>query len=196
MTESGTIAPSPRLLRDGRILSAVAALCLTVAVLVDALMIGAMALRSEQAGLSHGGFAFLPGLGEVAIADGADPPFTPIRHFPVLQSSLAAALLALRLLPGLVMLWSLMRLFGLYGRGEVFTNRAEGDVRTIAWALLGYAIVPLITHAALFAAQMSQTALKLEVRQLDALVAGLILLAITRVVSFGSAIDRDRRGFV
>ena len=39
-------------------------------------------------------------------------------------------------------------------------------MRRIAWALIAYAIVPLITHAALYAAHMSPVAVKLELRQL------------------------------
>ncbi|MEE7559812.1 DUF2975 domain-containing protein [Xanthomonas sp. Kuri4-2] len=124
------------------------------------------------------------------------PGFVPITEFAVWQSTLAAGLLALRLAPGVAVLWSLCRLFGRYGRGEVFSERNAASLRAVAWALLAYAAVPLLTHAALYLAQMSGVALKLEVRQLDAAVAGVIVLAIARVMAFGCAIERDREGFV
>ncbi|WP_343205713.1 DUF2975 domain-containing protein [Rhodanobacter sp. ANJX3] len=157
---------------------------------------GALALRSGHAGLLHGGFAFNVDLSWLDMADAPDPAFVPIDHFTIGQSLLCTALLALRLLPGQIILWSLMRLFGTYGRGEVFTARNTYRIRVVAWSLMAYATVPLITHASLFAAGMSEVAVKLEVRQLDAFVTGLVVLALARVVSFGCAIDEDRQGFV
>jgi hypothetical protein len=196
MPSEPILSPSPRLIRDGKVFSWLAGLCLLVTLMVALLEVGALAFRFDHAGLMHGSFAFNVELSWLGINDGPDPAFVPIDHFTVNQSLLCAALLALRLLPGLVILWSLMRLFGMYGRGEVFTARNTRLVRIIAWALMAYAAVPLITHASLFVAGLSEVAIKLEVRQLDALVAGLIVLALARVVSFGCAIDEDRQGFV
>lgn len=196
MSSEAQLSPSPRLIRDGKWFSRLAALCLLATLAVDLLEVGALAFRSECAGLMHGGFAFNVDLSWLHMADTVEAAFVPIGHFTVAQSLLCTALLALRLLPGLVILWNLMRLFGMYGRGEVFTARNTHHIRIIAWALVAYAAVPLITHASLFAAGLSAVAVKLEVRQLDALVAGLIVLALARVVSFGSAIDEDRRGFI
>lgn len=189
-------SPSPRLIRDGKLFSWLAGLCLLIAFAVALLEVGALAFRSHHAGLMHGGFAFNIDLAWLGMADAPDPAFVPIDHFTVSQSLLCAALLALRLFPGQMILWSLMRLFGTYGRGEVFTASNTYRIRVMAWALIAYAAVPLITHASLYAAGLSEIAIKLEVRQLDALVAGLIVLALARVVSFGCAIDEDRKGFV
>lgn len=196
MPSEPILSPSPRLIRDGKVFCWLAGLCLLVTLAVALLEVGALLFRSDHAGLMHGGFAFNVDLPWFGMPDAPDPAFVSISHFSVSQSLLCAALLALRLLPGLVMLWSLMRLFGMYGRGEVFTARNTHHIRIIAWALVAYAAVPLITHASLFAANLSEVAVKLEIRQLDALVAGLIVLALARVVSFGCAIDEDRQGFV
>lgn len=196
MPSEPTLLPSPRLIRDGKMFSWLAGLCLLVTLVVDALEVGALVFRSDHAGVMRGSFAFNVDLPWLGLADAPDPAFVSIDHFTLGQSLLCAALLALRLLPGLVILRSLMRLFGMYGRGEVFTARNTRLIRIIAWALMAYAAVPLVTHASLFAAGLSEIAIKLEVRQLDALVAGLIVLALARVVSFGCAIDEDRQGFV
>jgi hypothetical protein len=195
-TPESTLSPSPRLIRDGRLFSALAALCLLATVLVDLLCVGAMAFRSPLAGLANGSFAFEIGSLWPFDTGAPGPAMVPIDHYTLAQSLTCAALLALRLAPGVVILWSLMRLFGMYGRGEVFTARNEHYVRVMAWALIAYAVVPLVTHATLFLMHMSAVAIRLEVRQLDALVAGLILLALSRVMSFGCAIDEDRKGFV
>jgi hypothetical protein len=68
-------------------------------------------------------------------------------------------------------------------------------MRRIAWALIAYAVVPLITHATLYWADMSPVAIKLEPRQLDAAVLGTLLFAFVNVIAFGSEIERDRAGF-
>lgn len=196
MSSEPILSPSPRLVRDGKVFSWLAALCLLVTLVIALLEVSALAFRSDHAGLKHGGFAFNVNLSWLGMADAPDPAFVPIDHFTVGQSLLCAGLLTLRLLPGLVIVWSLMRLFSMYGRGEVFTASNTRHIRIIAWALVAYAAVPLITHASLFVAGLSEVAIKLEVRQLDALVAGLIVLALARVVSFGCAIDEDRQGFV
>ncbi|WP_445147047.1 DUF2975 domain-containing protein [Dyella sp. Tek66A03] len=196
MPSESTLSPSPRLIRDGKIFSWLAGLGLLATLAIDLLGVGALAFRSHRAGLMHGSFAFNVDLPWLGMIEAPDPAFVPINHFSVSQSLLCAALLALRLLPGLAILWSLMQLFGMYGHGEVFTARNTRHIRNVAWALVAYAAVPLITHASLFAAGLSAVAIRLEVRQLDALVAGLIVLALARVVSFGCAIDEDRKGFV
>ena len=188
------IRPDARLIRRGKLIAGVTAICLALTVVIDMVAIAVTALRvAGVAGMLKGGFSFVidPWM--------KDPPpsaFVPITHFAVWQSSLAAFLLALRLAPGLVMLWHFFSLFRMYGRGLVFTARNERHVRSIAWALLAYAVVPLLTHAVLYLAGMSPVAFKPEVRQVDAAIAGSILFALSYVVSFGCDIDRDRTGFV
>jgi len=190
------IRPHPRLIRDGRLLSKAFLILLILTLLMDGAEVGLMALRvGSLAGMLHGGFAFM--VNAPWESDRSIPAaFVPISHYPLWKSSLATLLLSLRLMPALLILWSLFRLFSMYGRAEVFTARNELYVKRIAWSLLGYAAVPLLTHATLYCLGMSEVALKLEERQFDAAVAALILLALARVVSFGCEIEQDREGFV
>lgn len=188
------IRPDSRLIRRGRLIAGAAAVCLAMALLIDIAAIAATALRmGSVAGLLKGGFSFVV---DPWMKNPVPAAFVPITRFAVWQSTLAACLLALRLAPGLVMLWHFFRLFRMYGQGLVFTARNERHVRSIAWTLLAYAVVPLLTHASLYLAGMSTIAFKLEVRQIDAVIAGIILFALSYVVSFGCDIDRDREGFV
>jgi hypothetical protein len=144
--------------------------------------------------MQNGAFAFvlpLPPLDEAP-----DNGFIPASSLPVWGSTLAAVLLAARLLPGLYILWQLRTLFLLYSRGRVFSRANARQVRLIAGALLIYAAVPLFTHGVLFLAHMASTAVKMEIRQMDALVLGLVLFPIARVMTFGHEIECDREGFV
>ncbi|KAB7773607.1 hypothetical protein CEK65_19590 [Xanthomonas sp. LMG 12459] len=146
----------------------------------------------DHAGMMNGGFAFIL----TRERDGAIPTgFVAISSYAIWQSVLAAALLTLRLIPGLVILSALIGLFRLYARHLIFTADNEVLVRRIAWALIAYAIVPLITHATLYVADMSPVAIKLELRQLDAAVLGILLFAFVNVVAVGAEIERDRAGF-
>lgn len=194
MSETSAIRPDARLVRRGKIIAGAAALCLVLTVLVDILAIAMLAFRQGGvAGLEKGGFSFVI---DPWIEQTLPSTFVPISHFAVWQSTLAAFLLALRLAPGLVALWHFFSLFRMYGRGLVFTERNESHVRGMAWALLAYGVVPLLTHATLHLAGMSAVAFKLEIRQVDAVVAGFVLFALSYVVSFGCDINRDREGFI
>lgn len=188
------IRPDARLVRRGKVIAGAAAVFLLLALLVDITAIAMFAFRQGGvAGLEKGGFSFVV---DPWVAQTLPSAFVPITHFSPWQSSLAAFLLALRLAPGLVALWHFFSLFRMYGQGLVFTARNEGHVRGMAWAALAYGIVPLLTHASLYLAGMSAVAFKLEIRQVDAVIAGIVLFALSYVVSFGCAINRDREGFV
>lgn len=161
----------------------------------------AMLLRvGTVAGMQGGGFAFmLPSVffsGDVGDVGDAVATFVPISQLPVWKSTLAAFLVTLRLLPGLFILWHLHVLFRLYARGQVFARRNAQQMRRIAFALLIYAVVPFVTHGVLFWAGMATTAFKMEIRQVDALVLGLVLFTIAQVMNFGHEIESDREGFV
>jgi len=194
MNEANGIRPDARLVRRGKLIAGVAAICLVLTLLVDLVAIAMVAFRQgDVAGLEKGGFSFVV---DPWVAQTLPAAFVPISHFAFWQSSLAAFLLALRLAPGLIALWHFFSLFRMYGRGLVFTARNAGHVRGMAWALLAYGVVPLLIHATLYVAGMSPVAFKLEIRQIDAVVAGIVLFALSYVVSFGCDIDRDREGFI
>ncbi len=192
--DSDRLMPSEKLARRGRMLFVVACACMVLMAATALVQILLLLVRDgHHAGLINGGFAFLlPG----EDASGIPADFAPISRFAPWQSILAAGLLTLRLIPGLIVLSSLIGLFHLYARRLIFTIRNEILVRRIAWSLIAYAVVPLVTHATLYAAAMSPIAVKLELRQLDAAVLGILLFAFVHVVAFGAEIDRDRAGFV
>lgn len=191
-------APDRRLRRQSTLLSWVFAAALVLTGLIAALEIGAILLRAGSvAGIQNGSFAFVLDLPPFSTSEPLSRAFVPISTFGVWQSLLAAALLSLRLLPGLVILASLHSLFRTYASGVIFAHGNTIRIRRIGWALLGYAAVPLLTHAALFAAGMSAVAFKLlEARQVDAAAAGAVVFAVAHIMSFGSAIESDRESIV
>lgn len=192
-TGGKTPAPSDMLARRGRLFFVVACAVMALMALTAALQVLLLLLRvGDYAGMMNGGFSFI-----ITRQDLAETPagFVAISRYAIWQSTLAAGLLTLRLVPGLVILSSLIGLFRLYARRSIFAVDNEVLMRRIAWALIAYAVVPLITHASLYAAGMSPVAIKLELRQLDAVVLGTILFAFVNVVAFGSEIERDRAGF-
>ncbi|XQA75931.1 hypothetical protein ACM9XA_10620 [Xanthomonas sacchari] len=188
-----TPAASEALARRGRVFFVIACAVMTLMAATAALQVLLLLFRvGDHAGMMNGGFAFIL----TRERDGAIPTgFVAISSYAIWQSVLAAALLTLRLIPGLVILSALIGLFRLYARHLIFTADNEVLVRRIAWALIAYAIVPLITHATLYVADMSPVAIKLELRQLDAAVLGILLFAFVNVIAVGAEIERDRAGF-
>jgi hypothetical protein len=190
---SENLAPGERLARRGRLFFVIACAVMALMAATAALQILLLLFRvGDRAGMMNGGFSFIVTKDDPA---GIPAAFVAISHYAIWQSTLAAGLLTLRLIPGLVILSSLIGLFRLYARRLIFTAKNEMLMRQIAWALIAYAIVPLVTHAALYFAGMSPVAVKLELRQLDAAVLGILLFAFVNVVAFGSEIERDRAGF-
>lgn len=186
-------APGDLLARRARLFFATACAVMAMMAATAALEVFLLLFRvGDRAGMINGGFSFI-----ITRDNPAEIPagFMAISRYAIWQSTLAAALLTLRLIPGLVILSSLIRLFRLYARHLIFTADNELLMRRIGWSLIGYAVVPLIAHATLYFAGMSPVAVKLELRQLDAAVLGILLFAFVNVVAFGSEIERDRTGF-
>ncbi|HEX7816835.1 DUF2975 domain-containing protein [Dyella sp.] len=193
--EVPTSTPDRRLKWQSRWLSRLFLAALVVAGAEIFIAFLAMLLRiGTVAGMQGGGFAFM--LPSAFFSGDAGAAFVPISQLPVWKSTLAAFLVTLRLLPGLFILWHLHVLFRLYSCGQVFARRNAQQMRRIAFALLIYAVVPFVTHGALFFADMATTAFKMEIRQVDALVLGLVLFTIAQVMKFGHEIESDREGFV
>lgn len=188
-----TPGPGDMLAGRGRLFFVIACAVMALMAATAASQILLLLFRSgDHAGMMNGGFSFI-----VTHEDQTDTPagFVAISRYAIWQSTLAAGLLTLRLIPGLVILSGLIGLFRLYARHRIFTTYNEVLMRRIAWALIAYAVVPLITHATLYVAGMSPVAVKLELRQLDAAILGILLFAFVNVVAFGSEIERDRAGF-
>lgn len=190
---ASTPAPDLRLRTHSRLLSVFFLVLFVLLAVLAILMIGAFLLRI-------GSMAAMAGSSFVFNFPYENDPWTaglvPISHFAIWQSLLITLMLSIRLLPGLFILWHLHVLFGLYARGSVFCAANARQVRLIAFALLAYALVPVVTHATLYLMRISAHVFVWEIRQLDALVAGLVLLTVARVMLFGHEIERDREGFV
>lgn len=186
-------AATKRLARRGRLFFVIASVVMALMAATAALQVLLLLFRvGNRAGMMNGGFSFIvTPENQIGIPAG----FVAISRYAIWQSTLAAGLLTLRLIPGLVILSNLTGLFRLYARHLIFTADNEVLMRRIAWALIAYAVVPLVTHATLYFAGMSPVAVKLELRQLDAAVLGTLLFAFVNVVAFGSEIERDRAGF-
>lgn len=186
-------APDHRLRFQSRLLSVFFLTLFALLALLAVLMVGAFLLRiGSMAAMAGSSFVF-------NFPYETDPwtaGIVPISHFAIWQSLLITLMLSIRLLPGLFILWHVHVLFGLYAGGSVFGAANARQVRLIAFALLAYALVPVVTHATLYLARISTYAFAWEIRQLDALVAGLVLLTVARVMLFGHEIERDRDGFV
>lgn len=190
---ASTPAPDRRLRFHSRLLSAFFLTLFVLTTVLAIIMVGAFLLRiGSMAAMAGSSFVFnFP-----CEMDPWTQGVVPISHFAIWQSLLITLMLSLRLLPGLFILWHLHMLFGLYARGSVFGAANTRQVRLIAYALLAYALVPIVTHATLYLARISTHAFAWEIRQLDALVIGLVLLTVARVMLFGHEIERDREGFV
>ena len=105
--DEAPIAPDRRLKRQSRILSWLILLAFSVAALIDLAQVSAFAFRAGSlCGLLNGGFAFVvdfPPFRETT--DSLPASFISVSGLALWQSVLAAGLLALRLLPGLV-IWA------------------------------------------------------------------------------------------
>jgi hypothetical protein len=186
--------PDRRLKLQSKWLSGLFLVLFVAAGMEIAITVLAMLFRfGSIAGMQNGAFAFVLPVGPM---DVGQTHFIPASALPVWESTLAAGLLAIRLLPGLLILWHLRVLFRLYSRGIVFARDNARQIRFIAFALLGYAAVPFLTHGTLFIVHMAITPIKMEIRQIDALVLGLVLFTIARVMTFGHEIERDQEGFI
>lgn len=201
MAEASTgLRPDRRLVTHARWIHRAVAIFLALTLLLDLVLLATVLLRmGSVVGVAEGRIEFVLDYDRAVppILDaGISPGFVPISHFALWQSLLAAGLLALRLLPVLAVLHSLLALFGMYAGGLVFSDRNTRLVRRIAWALVAYALVPLVNFGLFVAAGMSRPVFELEMRQIDALVVATILFAVAHVVSFGCAIDAEREAFV
>jgi len=186
-------ATTDRLARRGRLFFVIASVVMALMAATAALQVLMLLFRvGHRASMMNGGFSFIvTPENQIGIPAG----FVAISRYAIWQSTLAAGLLTLRLIPGLMILSNLTGLFRLYAQRLIFTADNEVLMRRIAWALIAYAVVPLVTHATLYFAGMSPVAVKLKLRQLDAAVLGPLLFAFVNVVAFGSEIERDRAGF-
>ncbi|WP_342629876.1 DUF2975 domain-containing protein [Nguyenibacter vanlangensis] len=142
------------------------------------------------------GFAFSSTFDPLAWSSEIQRGFVPVSHLPVWVSTLAAVLLIIRFLPGLMILWYLHRLFSLYAQGSIFTNSHTLQMQRIAYAVLLYSVIRFITHPAMYAIGLAPDIIKYDIQQLDASVLGLILLAVAHVMAIGSRIQQEQEDYI
>lgn len=122
--------------------------------------------------------------------------FIPVSQLPIWVTSLGAPLLILRFLPGLLVLMFLYRLFDLYAKGEVFTFATTREIRNISCSVLAYSCVSLITHPLMYFLGLFPEVFSWEIQQIDALVLGVILLAVTYVMKIGNRIQEEQKDYI
>ncbi|MDN7354900.1 DUF2975 domain-containing protein [Acetobacter senegalensis] len=122
--------------------------------------------------------------------------FISVSQLSTWATSLGAPLLALRFLPGLLVLMFLYRLFDLYAKGEVFTFATTREIRNIACSVLAYSCVSLVTHPLMYLLGLFPEIFSWDMQQIDALVLGVILLAVTYVMKIGNRIQEEQKDYI
>ena len=97
--------------------------------------------------------------------------------------------------PALAVLWTLRRLFRLYAEGIVLEPVNARLLQLIAVWLVAYAVAPTLGHLLVTAAGFHDEGW-LRMDSLQALLAGLMLLVIARVMQLGSEVQDDASRFV
>jgi len=158
----------------------------------------ALALRSGTyvvAGTVNHRLTFMGVIG-APVAGMTSQDFIPVSRLPTWATSLGSPLLILRFLPGLLILIFLYRLFDLYAKGEVFTFATTREIRNISCSVLAYSCVSLVTHPLMYFLGLFPEVFSWDVQQIDALVLGVILLAVTYVMKIGNRIQEEQKDYI
>jgi hypothetical protein len=133
---------------------------------------------------------------------GAVLPATGAGLAPVAKAAIFA-ISAPSIALGLFMLFQAWRLFGAYGRGQVFGPAAIGSIRKLAWALIGTALLRPATATATvlyltWHNPPGQRQLALGVSWEDYLCGlfGGLLIAMAWAMTEAGRIERDNAGFI
>ncbi|GBQ64305.1 hypothetical protein AA103196_0830 [Ameyamaea chiangmaiensis NBRC 103196] len=158
----------------------------------------ALALRSGAyvvAGIVNHRLTFMGMIGAPA-AGMTSQDFIPASQLSMWATSLGACLLVLRFLPGLLVLTFLYRLFNLYAKGEVFTFATTREIRNISCSVLAYSCISLVTHPLMYLLGLFPEIFSWDMQQIDALVLGIILLAVTYVMKIGNRIQEEQKDYI
>jgi len=107
-----------------------------------------------------------------------------------------AAIGAVRIAPSLMILWHLRALFGLYARGEVFGRGNSRHIGRVGVWLCAYAVTPFLCHLVLRATGYEIDRKWLHLSSIQALVLGLLVFVIARVMQVGHEIEEERKAFI
>jgi hypothetical protein len=178
---------SPRLHEDvRRRASLFAAACSTLLALlafgVAILIIGVLAYHGAYLGVGPTGLCF----GAQSCAGG-----TGLGLLSPLQRDAIAAGLALHSAPALMILAHLRGLFRLYAAGIVFEPDNIAQISRIGWWLLAYAAAPLLAHGMLGAFAVFPDQSWFRVDEAAAVITGLSLLLLARIIACGREIEQQ-----
>lgn len=187
-----TVPPEPppphqRLRLASRALSWLfAGLLVLIAIAAAALIAGVVVYRGDDYRI-----------GSTAVWIGSGTPDSVAFHSLSLPHRLVyAAVGAVRIAPSLMILWHLRALFGLYGRGQVFGRNNSRDIGRIGLWLCVYAVSPFVCHLVLQATGYEIDRNWLHLSSAQALVLGLLVFVIARVMQVGHEIEEDRKAFI
>lgn len=130
-------------------------------------------------------------------ADVPPPPsgWTTVGVIPLTRKIAMATSACLMIGPALAILWQLRRLFRLYGSGQILGSDNARIIGCIASWLVAYAIAPTLGHLVVEAAGFDDEGW-LRCDSFQALVLGLILFVMARVMRWGAEVADDASRFV
>lgn len=139
-----------------------------------------------------------PGGMQIYIEAAVPPPppgWTTVGVIPLTRKVALVTSACLMIAPALAILWQLRHLFRLYGSGQILGSDNARIIGLIASWLIIYAIAPTVGHLVVEAAGFDDEGW-LRFDSLQALVLGLILFVIARVMHWGAEVADDASRFV
>ena len=124
------------------------------------------------------------------------PDFIPFRDWRIDQKLAYVPVVMVRTAPLVLLFGAVRRLFQLYGRGEVFTERTARLIQAIGVALFAHAAAPFLCHLALSATGYEIDRMWAHMVSLDEAMLGAVVFVIALVMQAGHEIEQDREGFV
>jgi hypothetical protein len=122
--------------------------------------------------------------------------YVAVSGLPLVQRLAHVAVGPLAILPGLMILWNLHRLFRLYGQGVVFSEANARLIKQIGLWLLANAVGPLLTTNLLAAMHMRIDQNWFHDDTIPKLVLGAVVYVIGMVMEVGRQIEEERGQFV
>ena len=129
------------------------------------------------------------------IAPALHPGWVTVASLPVTQKLALAGSACLMMVPALAVLWSLRRLFRLYGLGVVLEPANACCMTRIAAWLIAYAAAPTLGHLLVASSGFDDRGW-LRIDSFKALALGLILLVVARVMAWAAEVHDDASRFV
>lgn len=130
-----------------------------------------------------------------AVVPPPPPGWTTVGVIPPIRKIALATSACLMIVPALAILWQLRRLFRLYGAGTILGPENARIIGLIAGWLVAYAVAPTLGHYVVEAAGFDDEGW-LRLDSLQALVLGLVLFVMARVMRWGAEIADDASRFV